>query len=1024
MEVNEEGKEKKRKKKTKKKGAPPHAPPPDGLPPPRVPQTTSKAKEDATDSFHWAVPQDATKEETLESDYHSGVLSDDFQAAEAARLEGHGMVWADWSAPVPAFLKDIRESQRDRTIPSAKKFLPLEWIVDLRASYMQETCGVNGQGTHEGSSWVIATAYSFDDEDGTLDIACPDRYRPSWRGRVPVFGDELRRPGANHIRLIESCDSCEDNPASWAIYTTLLRANVVHVDWLLEWAGNDSHDEKGKCVISGKGVWFSRLTNQLLCTTTKLSSPSLVNLTADEACVTIFGVGRSGEGAREFEALARQDVVHSASGYSNMLEPQRYGEDCWQHTTGCPRAVLRQQLELLMYYQNEMKCEMESSLELRDQAIRDQHEVMGQLQSFVFEGDLMNGHEVLDLLNRRAQINMVNHVNNLLLPHPGNLMHRMHDVEVKLWYAMERDMLRAVTQPLDFQNGAKVRVLFRAGGYWEPGIVEVPTQDHEPKLLSKSTQAPASNYDVRMCSDGALLEAVPAQYIELRGKTSTNKVPASSLSASSSAVKCEGRSVSATFKSKVVGRSLFSGSINVLGMTSKSTEWLASERARLQKELGRRRGQCADLVRIVNELNNSFAESRRRPRAYKNDFNDNSKTAAVDMSDADIGDAWWGGSGLPRQGEVVMVHFSNGWFWGRILRSRMRHESSRKPMTNEALAEGGGDDGGEDVWTFDVGFEGDYVEKGLPVGRLAAPKDLGFLGNVEDATNEGDDGTTRDPEEELREMKEGKNNIAVAAAKQLRVVACSLNMSGRSFLPAQGGADAFGKWIAPGGSFESAVLGSSEDTADIIVIALQDAPSEDMGHHGSFRPHKEKIAEQLGVFFHLTAVVQRHRGALQLLVFVRKALIPKEGTEVLSLKSFALGLKADGTFEKECPDGRSQLGGQPYVSTRRIDEACGGLTVQLNIAGTTFRFIACRLVHGQEASTTAIRRDQITKITEAVAKNFDGPIFDCAHHCFLLGDLGCRIDLRESTIGEQEHSALLLELARGGPSGWRRLYQV
>jgi hypothetical protein len=353
----------------------------------------------------------------------------------------------------------------------------------------------------------------------------------------------------------------------------------------------------------------------------------------------------------------------------------------------------------------------------------------------------------------------------------------------------------------------------------------------------------------------------------------------------------------------------------------------------------------------------------------------------------------------------------------------MRHESSRKPMTNEALAEGGGDDGGEDVWTFDVGFEGDYVEKGLPVGRLAAPKDLGFLGNVEDATNEGDDGTTRDPEEELREMKEGKNNIAVAAAKQLRVVACSLNMSGRSFLPAQGGADAFGKWIAPGGSFESAVLGSSEDTADIIVIALQDAPSEDMGHHGSFRPHKEKIAEQLGVFFHLTAVVQRHRGALQLLVFVRKALIPKEGTEVLSLKSFALGLKADGTFEKECPDGRSQLGGQPYVSTRRIDEACGGLTVQLNIAGTTFRFIACRLVHGQEASTTAIRRDQITKITEAVAKNFDGPIFDCAHHCFLLGDLGCRIDLRESTIGEQEHSALLLELARGGPSGWRRLYQ-
>jgi hypothetical protein len=1042
--VEKEDKKKKKKKKKKSAAPPPTAPPP---PPPKdaPPKVSTDEPEGGGALGGPPVAVTLAKEGPWASFFTLGCLSEAFQTAETARLEEKGMSWSAWGRPAPALLSSLQVS-RGSSSPPPGSLIPVEWVVEVQMSEIETSSGShNARYSEDG--WVIATACGFDERTGALNVAVPDRQDPSWEGSVLAVGRELCSPGSNRVRLVECCDSAEENPASWALYSTLLRANLVRVDWPLEWVrvgdgrgGNiraSAGEDAGKCAgvaLSGRAEWFSRITNQMLCTLSTAETLEIVDLAAN-AAVTLFGVGRSGEGSTEFDAVARQGIVRIA-GHPKYSIP--YTE--WSAVSPSepadpptPAAFLREQLELLMHYQNEMKRAMESARMLRDQAILDQHEMMEQLRSFVFEGDLVNGHKVLDLLNRhadgydRARRHTPDRRHDRSLLHPDQIAKRVHDIEEDLWHVVTEGVLGASARLIRYEVGAPVRVLFRSGSCWEAGVIEQPGYD------SSEPDRNQEHYDVRVSSDASLLEGVPVQYIEPLGEPLTS----STLLESASSRSCMTTSPSGQKESNYTGPGSAKSGVFLDGsspeMLRKPQGWLATERARLLKELNARRRQRSKLERLVEDTEKARMDSHRQQRGASTDAQSELETLAqpqaahtgrsdgggggvvgasvIDDDDDDDDDDydyadWWKGDERPRRGEVVIVHFSNGWFWGRVLRARCIPIEER----------------GAPEWVFDVGFDGDYVEKELPVDRLAPPK-----------YDDGDGSGRRQEEgERLRNSSEGIDPVGLSLlqdnAKQLRVVTCSLNMSKMSFdVTSTDGATALDEWLVPGGHFDCAVLESLDECADIVVVALQDSPSATIPHDSA--TPQDRIIEQLGRdVFHLAGVVQRYKGGLQLLVFVRGNLIPIGGTAGMTPRSFALGLGVDDSLflERTVLQGNDGEGKREDSETSTTAaEVCGALAFQLQIAGTTLRFIACRLGHGQMQPATDIRKGQVRRITEAVDSCFSSSADafpELAQHCFLLGDLGSRIDLRADTMSETEHSALLLGLAKEGPSGWQRLY--
>ena len=130
--------------------------------------------------------------------------------------------------------------------------------------------------------WTIGTAYSFDKITGKLEVACPDNDAPIWKGAVSFVSKGLSILESSFVRLVECCDVPEKNPASVALYVTAVRTCMKRIDWLLEWTvDNDTinrdsavgPEESSPNVRTGRALWFSNLTNQLLCVPSVPLSP-------------------------------------------------------------------------------------------------------------------------------------------------------------------------------------------------------------------------------------------------------------------------------------------------------------------------------------------------------------------------------------------------------------------------------------------------------------------------------------------------------------------------------------------------------------------------------------------------------------------------------------------------------------------------------------------------------------------------------------------------------------------------------
>ena len=894
--------------------------------------------------------------------YEKCVLDESFHAAETERLEKQGFCWPQWSAPTSAHLLLLKEK-------SSENLIHLQWVVDV----------LNDE------RWTIGTAYSFDKITGKLEVACPDNDAPIWKGAVSFVSKGLSILESSFVRLVECCDVPEKNPASVALYVTAVRTCMKRIDWLLEWTvDNDTinrdsavgPEESSPNVRTGRALWFSNLTNQLLCVPSVPLSPMPSSLPRmPETCmivdisihseIRIFGVGASGEGSKECSNLVEQGLARmagldvkpmNASGGSSYLT---YGS---KTTT-----IFRDQLELLIHYQHDIQYAMESTLILRNESIREQKDLIEQLQSFVFEGDLINGHKLLGVLNKRMNKIKRQHDHQSLavsrVPlHPKDILEHTCEVEEDLWQVVEGGVLGVATQGHQLKVGVEVRVLFRSGSCWESGFIEDITitdvmQRDSFGSFGSSTKVGnvVSLYNIRMV-DGELLESIPPQYIEC----------------------CDTHSIH-------------------VGMDPKmnTPEWYAMERVEVQKELQVRRQQRSELVKLVDLLDRVLSESRRQ---YRGVLTMRQQIETLDKRETTVSrgesyDDWWSGEKRPRRGEVVKVQYSNGWFTGRVLRARAQPASFVITQNIESQSKFA-DGQMVNRWLYDIGFAGDYVEKGMKLNRLAPPRD------IDRNEVDGIEG-------------EAKGEINGGGFAQLRVVICSLNMSHKSFHFTAGSTAAFEEWLPEGGRFESVALEDIDESADIVVVALQDKDIPDAKDQNLFQRPEDDVAERLGRNrFHLIAVVQRYQGMLQLLVFIRIPLIPGGGPEAMGVQSFAMDLEDEDISANK---GR----------TEHSNGSCGGLAVQLRIDGITFRFVACRLIHDEGAQGSALRQKQLTALVDAVEQTFDvakDSMESKSQHSFLFGDLGSRINFG-NIVDQREHASFVRSLVDRGPLGWQKLYR-
>ena len=413
--------------------------------------------------------------------------------------------------------------------------------------------------------------------------------------------------------------------------------------------------------MAGNAKWFNRLSNQILVVKSggagveeekagAMAGP-MVPVRVDES-LKLVDVGVSQLGVEEFEALVVDGIVQWA-------DPDAGPGPATAAAEPTPQELLRSQLELLRHYEEQMLQAMDSAESERDRALEEQKVVMEQLKKFVFEGDLMQGHEVMATLDAEH------------IPEPGKLsaaqvFDTVQRIEDDLWHVMEGSVLGAKTNQFRFETGARVRVVFRNGALWEPGVVESLCND--------------GTYNIICDADGEVLDGIPLEYIEPE-MLEDGGMPAG---------------VTATMPAQ---------------LESQTPEWLESEKAMLRQELEDRIAARNELGKFVDHLEATRARApppaaaggSRGPPGGPGSTPAKADTGTPAKAGPD-GGAWeWDGAGEPQRGQAVGLRFSNGLFVGTVLRVY-------RPEPDDH----------EGIPLFDIGFD-NYVERAVPLDRLQSP---------------------------------------------------------------------------------------------------------------------------------------------------------------------------------------------------------------------------------------------------------------------------------------------------------------